>query len=133
MFQSWAFQSNGFQEAGTAANDNLLGGKDYSYVTPNQKHEHEQREKIKRQKSELEKLESVLKETQRKKEVAAKNKLLAAEETKAAKRLQKIELELLEEINRLLILRAELIQRIREEEGVLIVLLMMKKRRLRAA
>ena len=40
--------------------------------------------------------------------------------------------EYLTEINRLLMVRAELTRRIKEDEGILIVLIAMKRRRLRA-
>lgn len=130
MFQGIAFQRIAFQTNGNIANDNLLGGKDYSYFTPYQK----QREKIRKERTELQKLDSVLKETERKKQLAALSLQTAKEQKKkqAAIRLLKLENDLLEEINRLLAVRAELMRRIREDEAILVIM-MMKRRRLRVA
>ena len=133
MFQTSAFQSYAFQINGKAANDNdgLLGGKDYSYQTPYKK---ELEAKIRKEKTELQKVDSVLAETERKKQLAALALLAAQEQKKkqAALRLLKLEQEYLEEISRLLAVRAELIQRIREDEALLVIM-MMKRRRLRVA
>lgn len=124
------FQSVAFQ---TAVNDNeAIGGDGKLYVTPYQQHREEhQREKIRKDKSELQKLESVLRETERKKELAEKARLKAATERRMLV-LAQAEAELLEEINRLLMVRAELIRRIKEDEAILIILIM-KRRRLRVA
>ena len=136
-YQFGAYQAYAYQTltGNRAADNNLLGGKDYpsrfSYVTPYSKYREAQyQEKIKRQKTELQKLDSVLEETQRKKELVAKNR--AEAKKKAAIRLLELENQYLEEINRLLMVRAELIRRIREDEAILIIM-MMKRRRLRVA
>lgn len=121
-FQFVAFQS--------PSNDNgWLGG---GYIHPHVKYKDEEvkREQIRREKSELEKLESVLRETERKKQLAAQNQMLATERRAAA--LARLEAEYLAEINRLLVVRAELIRRIREDEAILIIMIM-KRRRLRVA
>lgn len=134
MFQNFAFQSYAFQIAGNASNDNgLLGGimtPPYGYHSPHKKLE----ESIRKQKTELQKVDSVLKETERKKAVAAMSLQAAKDQKKkqAAIRLLALENQLLEEINRLLAVRAGIMQRIREDEAILIIL-MMKRRRLRVA
>lgn len=136
MFQSGAFMNFSFQTVGVGSNDNnngLLGGimtPPYGYRSP-----HKQlREKIRQEKSELQKVESVLKETTRKHQITAKNKLVAEqlEKKKRALKLATLENEYLQEIKRLLAVRAELMRRVREDEAILIIL-MMKRRRLRAA
>jgi hypothetical protein len=127
-FQSNAFQNNAFQIK-LAANDNgWLGGG--AYVTPYQRHEQAIKEKIRKEKTELEKLDSVLEEYKRKQEQAARNKLLA--QKKAALRLAELENDYLKEINRLMQVRALLMLNIKRNEEALIVILMMR-RRLRAA
>lgn len=124
-FQSFAFQTVG------AANDNLGGGGNvYHHHHPYE----ELKEKVRKERSALQKLESVLKETERKKELAAKNKIIAKQNKskQATIRLAALENEYLQEIIRLLAVRAELIQRIKEDEAILVIM-MMKRRRLRAA
>ena len=130
-FQSNAFQRNAFQ---IVSNDNSPTGNGGNYYqTPYQRYkdEIELEEKVKREKSELEKLESVLRETERKKELAAKNRLVAQE--KRALELARLEAAYLEEINRLLVIKADLMRRIKEDESILIIFMVMKRRRLRAA
>lgn len=134
MFQAGAFMDFAFQTVGTGSNDNgLLGGimtPPYGYHSPHKKLQ----ESIAKQKSELQKVGSVLKEVERKRLVAEQSRI-AAEQTKkiaATKRLLQAEQDLFEEINRLLAVRAGIIQRIREDEAILIIL-MMKRRRLRVA
>lgn len=134
MFQSYAFQSFAFQ---TAGNDNQPAGGghhgDYYFQTPYQKHkeEIELQERIKREKTELEKLESVLRETERKKQLAAKNKLIA--QAKRAEALARMEAAYQEEINRLREIKAQLMRRIKEDESILIMFMVMRRRRLRVA
>lgn len=129
-YQIGAYQAFAYQTiTGNPANDNgWLGGKAYGYVTPYKKYaaEESQREKIAQEKSELDKLESVLKEAERKKQLAAQNRLIANE--RRALELAALELEYLNEINRLLMVRGELIRRIKEDEAILIIL-MVKRRR----
>lgn len=135
-YQIGAYQAFAYQTlSGDPANDNdwLGGGGSYSYNTPYKKYaaEEVQREKIAQEKSELEKLESVLKEAERKKELAAQNRLIASE--RRAIELAALELEYLNEINRLLGVRIELVRRIKESEAILIILMVRRKRGLFAA
>ena len=134
MFQSAAFQSIAFQTV-TAVNDNEpKGGNDHHhYQTPYQKHrqEIELEEKVNREKTELERLENVLREVERKKELAAKNKLIA--QAKRAEALARMEAAYQEEINRLRAIKADLMRRIKEDESILIIFMVMRKRRLRVA
>lgn len=133
------FMNFSFQTVGVVANDNnsgLLGGimtPPYGYHSPYKTLQ----ESIHKQKTELEKVNSVIKEIERKKALAEKNRRIAGEiksikNKKVIQRLIKAEQQLFEEITRLLAVRAGIMQRIREEEALLIVL-MMKRRRLRVA
>lgn len=128
------FMNYAFQTVGTGSNDNgLLGGimtVPYGYQTPHKKLE----ESIRQQKTQLQKVDSVLAETERKKQLAAISLASAKEQKKkqAAIRLLALENQLLEEINRLLAVRVGIIQRIKEDEAILVIL-MMKRRRLRVA
>ena len=138
MFQTTAFQSYAFQVTGTSTPSILLGGKDYpnkkqfSYHTPYAtEREKKYNEKIRKDKTELQKLDSAVKEFERQKALATKNKVLANKKL-AAENLR-LEIELANEINRLEQVRVLLMQRIRQNEDALIVLLMMKRRRLRVA
>lgn len=124
-FQANAFQNNAFQIS-LAANDNTAGKEGYTYVKPYDEYLQRQ-EKLRKEKSELEKVSSVIAENKRLAELAAKNKLEASK--KAALRLAKLEAEYLAEINRLTQVRAMLLQRIKRNEEAMIVLLMMKRRR----
>jgi len=125
MFQTFSFQ-NAFQYNG-AANDNS-GGKKESYTYQKPYDEYLQRQaKLQKQKSELEKVESVIAENRRRADLAAKNKLEASKQ--AALRLAKLEAEYLAEISRLLQVRALLVQQIKRNEEALILLLMVKRRR----
>lgn len=135
MFQTYAFQPYAFQTV-VGGSQVISGGgrikEGYTYVHPIV--EYRQREyerKIKQEKSDLEKLESVLAENKRKAELAAQNKLIASK--KAALRLAKLEAEYLEEINRLMQVRAVLMLSIRRNEEALFMLMMMARRRLRMA
>jgi hypothetical protein len=131
MFQSYAFQPVAFQTVATNDNGWLGGGGGYKRPYQKYKEEEAQREKIRREKSELEKLESVLAENERKAEIAAQNKLIASARRSIA--LAKAEAEYLAEIDRLLKVRAELMRRIKEDEAILVILMMMKRRKLRVA
>lgn len=130
MFQSFAFQNYAFQTA-VIANDNTASGK-YTYQTPYQRLKIEQlQEKVRREKTELQRLDSVLAENQRKAAILEKSKADAKEAAVIA-RLAKLELEYLNEINRLMRVRALLLLRIKQNEEAMIVLLAMMRRRLRA-
>ncbi len=122
MFQSNSFQSNAYQMQ-SAANDNSAG---WTYTHPHVERDN-LREKIRREKTELQKIDSVIAENQRKADIAAKSKLEAKQAQ--ALRLAKAENEYLEEINRLMQVRAWLLQRIKRNEEALILLLMTKRRR----
>lgn len=126
-FESFAFQTVG-------SNDNKPSGFGYKSPYAEYKEYEYQREKIRKHKSELEKLEAVLKETERKKALAEQSRLIAEQSKKKAAiiRLLKLEQEFLNEITRLLAVRAMLMQRMLEDEAILIIL-MMKRRRLRVA
>jgi hypothetical protein len=123
MFQTTAFQSYAFQVAGAAANDNSAG---WSYTHPHVERDN-LREKIRREKSELEKLDSVIAENNRKAELAARNKLEA--KRAQALRLAQLENEYLSEINRLMQVRALLLQRIKQDEEALFLMMMLRRRR----
>lgn len=128
-----AFQSNAFQWSAyqIARQSPISGSSDYSYVYPFQleKIEREKRESLKKQKTDLERIDSVLKETERLKNLAAESKAIAKEQR--AIELAKKEQEYLLEINRLLTVRAELIRRIQKNQQIVIAIVMMRKRRLR--
>lgn len=119
-FQYVAFQT-------PANNNGWLGGGGYVHPYIKYADEEAQREKVRKEKSELERLESVLRETERKKELAEKARLKALSE-KRAKALARAEAEFIQEINRLLMVRAELIRRIKEDEAILIIMIMSRKR-----
>lgn len=132
-FQSNAFQRNAFQ---------IVGGTDVVQPTPGDSRQHDvyitpyqavklRQEKLRKEKTELEKLDSVLKNIEKKKAVVSESKLLAKK--KRALELEQKENEYLQEINRLLVVRSDLMRRINEDEGLLILLMAMKRRRLRAA
>lgn len=120
-FQSNAYQSNAYQ-IGSAVNDNNVGG--WSYTHP---YIEAQNERIRKEKSELQKLESVIAENQRKADLAAKSRAEAKQA--AALRLARLENEYLEEISRLMQVKSLLLQRIRRNEEELLMLLMLKRRR----
>jgi len=123
MFQSFAFVNYAFQTA-VIANDNSAG---WSYAHPHVEYQNRQ-EKLKKQKTELQKLDSVLAENQRKAAILEKSKADAKEAAVIA-RLAKLELEYLNEINRLMQVRAVLLQQIKRNEEAMILLLMLKRRR----
>ncbi len=119
-FQSNAFQNNAVEIVST--NTGLLGGKayfgkdHYSYSTPHQKHKDEL-EALAKKIAEQERLkllseEKLLQESNDNKKAAKQVIKQAALEAKQAQ----------DEINRLLMMRAELIRRITDEEEALIVL-----------
>lgn len=109
-------------------------GKGGGWQTPLQRDriESQKRAQVKKAKSEIEKLDSVLRENERRAAVAAQNKVIATS-TERAIELAALERQYLEEINRLLMVRVELVRRIREAEQVIIAIVVMRKRRLRLA
>lgn len=125
MFQTFAFSSGAYQYNGIAVNDNT--GKGYNTSYSNYSVLKRQQE-IRKEKTELQKVESVIAENKRLADLAARNKLEASK--KAALRLAQLEAEYLAEINRLMQVRAMLLQRIKQNEDALIALLMLKRRRI---
>jgi hypothetical protein len=128
-FQSFAFQTVGNGGVPTPQ----VSGLGYDGRLPYQRHREEeyQREKIRRQKSELERLDSVLKETKRKAALAEESRLLA--DKKNAKRLAQLEQEFLNEITRLLAVRVEIMARIKRNEQMLILMMAVRRKRFRAS
>lgn len=131
------FWNRSFQIARNQEQITTGGGKEerQAYVTPYQKLQldEEQREKVRKAKTDLDRLESVLRETDRQKRLAAESAKIARERNalKRAIELEAAENEYLNEINRLLMVRAELVARVRHEEGLLVIMIMAMKRRLR--
>lgn len=107
-----------------------LGGSDkYTYVPAYQKQE----EKVKRARTDLDRINNVIKETERKKALAERSRKIAAENRaiKRALELEEKERELIQELSRLLTIRLELIHKLRAEEELLILMIVAKKRRLK--
>ena len=132
-FQSFAFQTAGLTNTPQPAQTTEGGGFVYPYERL--RDEQYQREKLRKQKTELEKLDSVLRETERKRDLAAESReiaLKAKKDKRNAERLARLEQELLDEISRLLMVRADLMRRVKQSEEMLIVMLAMKRKRLRA-
>ena len=128
-FQSNAFQSNAFQilTANTTQIDS--GGLPYIYIPADQQREIEHRKQIATQKTELQKVVSVISEYERQRALAEESLKIAGE--KAQARLLKAQNELIAEINRLLMVKAELMARIRREEEQLILIAALRRRRFR--
>lgn len=133
-YQWNAYQWNAYQIARAAPSPSGFGeDKRFAYLTPQQRLriEEEKRAKLKRDKTDLERLDSVLRENYRKKALAGQNKLIAKAER--AIELAALEQEYLLEINRLLAVRAELMRQMKRTEAIIMVLVIMRKRRLRFA
>lgn len=134
-FQISGFQANAFQiiTSGSPVEPEsaVPGGTVYHAPYHKYREEERKREQIRKDKSELEKLQSVLQENERKKALAAQS-LIEAKAKKDKERLARLEQEYLDEINRLLAVRAMLLQRMKKNQGALIVFMAMKRRRLRA-
>lgn len=133
MFQI-GFQSNAFQTVRTQTNTDstgaLVGKESYYYQTPYQKYkiEESQRKLIADEKAKLAAVDKEIAE-------AEAQRLLALEtlaDKKKAKAKAALEAKLQAEISRLRTERIWLIQRIKEEEATLVILMVMKRRRLRA-
>ncbi len=135
-FQSNAFQSNAFQIVHNAiATAGSSGDEKYIYATQYQLLQSRQHEKIKAVKTDLSRVDSVLEETKRKKLLIEESGKLAKQRNalKRSIELEALEKEYLTEINRLLMVRAGLIRRIRAEEEALIVMIVARNRKLRFA
>jgi hypothetical protein len=91
---------------------------------------HAKQVEVKKAKTELQKLDSVLLEYERRKTLAAESLRLAEESQ--IQRLLTLQNELLAEISRLLMVKAELMARVRRGEEQLILMIAMRRRRLRA-
>lgn len=134
-FQSSGFQLNAFQIITTSTQPEpervVPGGTVYHAPYHKYREEERKREQIRKDKSELERLESVMAENERRKALAAQS-LLDAKAKKDKERLARLEQEYIDEINRLLAVRAMLLQRMKRNQGALIVIMAMKRRRLRA-
>lgn len=127
-FQLSGFQRNAFQEnlqVSAVVGDDTRR----SYVPSYQMAATESEKQLKRQKSELEKLQSVLAENERRKQLAAESKAKA--DAANAQRLAALELEYELEINRLLAIRTDLLARIRENEEAIVMMAIAKRKRLR--
>lgn len=121
-FQSVAFQTvvglGGAQPTGHG----------YSYQTPYQRHRiAEQEERIKQQKTDLQKVESVIQEYERRKEITA-DSLARVSSKRQEARLLTAQNELISEISRLLEVRAELMAKLRQEEDALILMLIFQRK-----
>lgn len=128
MFQSYAFQCVAYQSVWGKGTPQAAGGTPYLYH-PAHLREEEQKTKIKKTKTEVQKLQSVLSEYERRR-VLAEESLAIAEESER-NRLLKAQNELITEINRLLMVKAELMARLKREEELLVIM-MIARRRLRA-
>lgn len=130
-FQWNSYQNNAYQIARAAPASGGSPSGTYSQFYPFQleKVEKEKKAALKRQKSDLDRIDSVLAENRRLMAMAAENKLLAKEVR--ALELAAKEQEYLEEINRLLMVRAGLVLKMRRNEQFIIAIVLMKKRRLR--
>lgn len=89
-----------------------------------------QLQKIRKQKTEAQKLQSVINEYERRRLLAEESFLIAEESEKA--RLLSVQNELINEINRLLMVKAEMMARTKRDEEMLILMIAMKRRRFRA-
>lgn len=121
-FQSNAFQTSGVFGLATGGNGT------YSYHPEYQRAL--QKQNIRRDKTELQKVVSVISEYQRKEAIVAESTKLASQKERA--RLLKLQNELITEINRLLMVKAEMMARIKRQEEHLILMVALKRKRFRA-
>lgn len=129
MFQSGAFQSVAFQTVWAVATpDTDTVGDSRSHYQRFQDAER-QREKLRKEKTEAQKLQSVISEYERRKSITDESLLIAEESERA--RLLAAQNELITEINRLLIVKAEMMARIKRSEELLILMLAMRRKRFR--
>lgn len=115
------------------------GGRDhsYTYVAPYQlrRQEDKSREILKKHKTDLDRVNSVIAENERKKNLATESKLQAEQRKKVTRAIELAELEseYLNEIARLIIVRDGIVRRIKKEEELLTIMIVAKKHRLRSA
>ena len=128
MFQAIAFQVGAFQSVFGAGVPQPQGGLPYIYQ-PNYRQEEKKRQ-IKKTKTEIEKVSSVIGEYERKRALAEKS-LSVARETER-NRLLSVQNELIAEINRLLMVKAELMARKKRQEEELIIMMIASRRKFRA-
>lgn len=91
---------------------------------------HARQAEVKKAKTELQKVDSVLLEYERRRALAEESLRLAEESE--TQRLLKLQNELITEITRLLMVKADLMARVRRGEEQLILMIAMRRRRLRA-
>jgi len=91
---------------------------------------HAKQVEVKKAKTELQKVDSVLLEYERRRALAEESLRLAEESE--TQRLLKLQNELITEITRLLMVKADLMVRVRRGEEQLILMIAMRRRRLRA-
>lgn len=128
-FQTNSFQHNAFQIKKGVNDFGAYVPLDYSYKTPaQQQREIEyQRKKIAKENARLAEINERITETERKK----KEELAKLKAKRFAAERAALEAMLLEEINQLRKEQLRLIQHIKEEEAILIILMVMKRRRFR--
>ncbi len=88
------------------------------------------KQEIKKNKTELQKVQSVISEYERRRALAEESLRIADESEH--QRLLSIQNELIEEINRLLIVKAEMMARLKRSEEQLILMMAMRRKRFRA-
>lgn len=124
MFSA-GFQLVAFQTAIGQGVATITGGlpKAFSYFPAWQQNQQAQ---IKKQKTEIQKLDSVINEYERRRALAEESLRLAAESEH--QRLMAAQNELLTEINRLLMVKAEMMARVRKQEEFLLLAIIARKR-----
>lgn len=125
-FQSFAFQTVG----GGVATPTGHGG--YVHVTPYQRYKQNEHERtLEEQRLELQRVDDELADAEQKRLLASEQKLLASKRQSAT--LAKLEQQYLQEISQLLMVRADLVRRVRQSEELLILMIAMNRRRFRVA
>lgn len=126
-FQSNAFQLNAFQIIPSAPI--ITGGSDEGrsvYIPSHQRH----KIKLEKAKDDLYRLDNVISDIENKKALAEES-AKAARERQSLKRAIQLEAAIndyLNEINRLLVVRGELVKRVRAEEEMMLIAIMSKRR-----
>jgi len=118
--------ASGVGTSGAVAQDTGGLPKIYSYFPEY----HAKQAEVKKTKTELQKVESVISEYERRRALAEES-LKIAEESET-ERLLAVQNELIAEITRLLMVKADLMARVRRGEEQLILMIAMRRRRLRA-